>query len=202
MTIMKKTILLLSFSLFIFVQVYSQTFQRIKVTSPAYCSEIEGDIRIDILAPGCAEVTLTSWKQGDGFGSKVELGTVSLNEDGVGSFIFPADDFPHGPIMIKISGSINVGGVAIIPDECCLQLYNKGGVSWQEGLPADPPAAEGMTMVYADDFDGELSIGSASSRYKYYDHKPPFGQQDFSSIPFTSASNSNNPFWLPISSFA
>lgn len=190
---MKKVILFSLFFLFALFHAYS--FQLIGVTAPAYCSEIEGDTIIHILAPGCTEVTVSCWKQGDGFGSNAVVGTVSLDENGVGSILFPADEYPHGPITIKISGTINVQGVALVPDNCYLQLYNKGGVSWNEGLPPDPPAAEGMTLLFADDFDGELSIGSSSSKYTYYDHKPPFGNTDFSSpLKFTSASNANNPF--------
>ena len=51
-----------------------------------------------------------------------------------------------------------------VKDNCYLQLYNKGGVSWNEGMPKDPPpAAEGMSLVFADDFNGPLSISSTRS---------------------------------------
>jgi beta-glucanase (GH16 family) len=80
-------------------------------------------------------------------------------------------------------------------DTCYLQLYNKGGVSWNEGMPKDPPPAEGMKLVFADDFSGPLSISSTDPKATYYDHKPPGGTQDFSSpMRFTSFDSSNNPF--------
>jgi beta-glucanase (GH16 family) len=194
---MKKTVLFLLLSTFVVCRLYSQSYQLIGVSSPAYCSEIEGNTTIEILAPGCPEVTISCWKQGDGFGANSVIGTVTLDENGTGSIVFPADEYPHGPITIKISGEVVIipPDIAILSDECDLQLYNKGGVSWNEGLPDTPPAAEGMTLVYADDFDGELSVGSDSKRFTYYDHKPPYGNQDFSSIPFTSAmSKEKNPF--------
>lgn len=191
---MKKVFLFSLFLIFSLSYVYSQSFEYIGVSSPAYCSDIEGDTTIVIRAPGCSEVTVSCWKQGVGFGSNSVLGTVTLDENGNGSIVFPADEYPHGPVTIKISGNIVIPGVATIPDNCYLQLYNKGGVSWNEGLPATPPQAEGMNLVFSDDFEGELSIGSSSSNYTYYDHKPPYGQQDFSSIPFTSANNAKNPF--------
>ena len=70
---------------------------------------------------------------------------------------------------MRISGEN--GGVK---DNCYLQLYNKSGVSWNEGIPKDPPpAAKGMSLVFADDFTGPLSISSTDPKAAYYDHKPP-----------------------------
>ncbi|MCF7676497.1 MAG: family 16 glycosylhydrolase, partial [Akkermansiaceae bacterium] len=80
-------------------------------------------------------------------------------------------------------------------DNCYLQLYNCGDVSWNEGMPKDPPpAAKGMSLVFADDFAGPLSISSTDSKATYYDHKPPSGWQDFSTLRFTSFDQPNNPF--------
>ena len=82
-----------------------------------------------------------------------------------------------------------------VKDNCYLQLYNKGGVSWNEGIPKDPPpAAKGMSLVFADDFNGPLSISSTDPKATYYDHKPPGGWQDFSTLQFTSFGQPSNPF--------
>jgi len=125
----------------------------IKVVSPAYCSEVKGNTRIDILAPGFTKLIVKCWKQGSKFGVDSSIGDVSLNNEGKGSIIFPANKYPHGPVTIRITG---VAGAS--KDNCYLQLYNKGGVSWNQGLPADPPAAKGMKLAFSDDFNKALSI--------------------------------------------
>ena len=62
-------------------------------------------------------------------------------------------------------------------------------------MPKDPPpAAKGMSLVFADDFKGPLSISSTDPKATYYDHKPPGGWQDFSVHTFTSHDSPKNPF--------
>jgi hypothetical protein len=163
----------------------------ISVTSPAYCSEISGNTPIEIVAPGMTSVTVKSWKPGGRFGSDSTIGTANLDSAGKGSIVFPANEYPHGPITVTLTGKTDDGKV----DDCYLQLYNKSGVHWNEGMPmATPPGAEGMRLVYADDFTKPLSISSTDPKARYYDHKPPNGSQDFSSIPFTGYNSPNNPF--------
>ena len=141
------------------------------MVSPDYCSDVKGDTRVTLAAPGFKSVTVKCWKQGDGFGADSTVATVALDAKGNGSFVFPADDYPHGPITVRISGDNGS-----VKDNCYLQLYNKGGVSWNEGMPKDPPpAAKGMKLVFADDFNGPLSISSTDPKATYYDHKPPNG---------------------------
>ena len=107
---------------------------RIAVTSPAYGSDVKGDTPLNIAAAGFETVTVKCWQQGDGFGTDSTVGEVKLDAQGKGSIVFPADKYPHGPITVRIIG---VDGK--VKDNCYLQLYNKGGVSWNEGLPKDPP---------------------------------------------------------------
>jgi hypothetical protein len=72
-------------------------------------------------------------------------------------------------------------------------MYNRGGVPWKEGIPRDPPpAANGMSLVFADDFNGALSISSTDPQARYADHKP--GGGDFSSLPFSDYHSERNPF--------
>ncbi|MFR1235013.1 MAG: hypothetical protein ACLSC9_01580 [Barnesiella sp.] len=184
---MKKTLLFSIILFCFFCNAYSADI--IKVVSPRYCSEIQGNTKIDILAPNFGQVMVHCWKQGTGLGTNSVVGTVKLDDKGTGSFVFPANEYPHGPITLRISGSS-----ASNTDNCYLQLYNKSGVSWKEGLPATPSPAQGMTLVYADDFDSALSIGGDGSNATYYDHKPPRGEEDFSSIPFVDFNSSKNPF--------
>ena len=162
---------------------------QVSVVSPEYCSDVKGDTPVTLAAPGFKSVTVRCWKQGDGFGADSTVATVALDAKGNGSFVFPADQYPHGPVTVRISGENGA-----VKDNCYLQIYNTGGVSWNEGMPKDPPpAAKGMSLVFADDFKGPLSIGD-DPKSTYYDHKPPHGTQDFSTIRFTSFDKPNNPF--------
>ena len=164
--------------------------RQIGVVSPEYCSDIQGDTTIILSAPSFNSVTVKCWKQGAGFGSDSTVATVLLDGKGRGSLVFPAEAYPHGPITVRISGDNGD-----LKDNCYLQLYNKGGVSWNQGMPNDPPpAAQGMSLVFADDFTGPLSISGADSKATYYDHKPPGGSQDFSAHTFSAFDSPRNPF--------
>ena len=163
---------------------------QIAVVSPAYCSTIKGSIKFVVSGAGFKSLTAKCWKQGKGFGTDSMVATVDLDAKGNGSFIFPADAYPHGPVTVRISG---VNGD--VKDNCYLQLYNQGGVSWNEGIPkSPPPAARGMPLLFADDFKEPLSISSTDPKAVYYDHKPPNGSQDFSTLRFTGHDEPNNPF--------
>jgi hypothetical protein len=163
---------------------------EVSVLSPAYCAGVKGDTKVTLSAPGFKRVTVKCWKQGRGFGSDSTVAAVDLDARGKGGFVFPADKYPHGPLTLRISGSNGP-----VKDTCYLQLYNKGGVSWNEGIPRDPPpAAKGMQLHFADDFKGPLSISSTDRKATYYDHKPPDGHQDFSAHPFAGRDAPNNPF--------
>jgi hypothetical protein len=164
--------------------------RRVSVVTPEYGSNVKGDTIVTLAAPGFASVTVECWQQGGGFGADSTVATVALDAQGNSSFVFPADQYPHGPITVRISGVS--GGVQ---DNCYLQLYNLGGVSWNEGLPKDPPpAAQGMALVFADDFNEPLSISSTDPAATYYDHKPPNGWQDFSVHTFAGYNSRQNPF--------
>ncbi len=163
---------------------------RIEVKSPAYCAEVKGKTRIVVSAPGVRTLTAKCWKPGGKFGADTTVATVKLDEKGEGSFDFPADAYPHGPVTVRISGQVGEA-----KDNCYLQLYNKGGIAWREGAPKEtPPGAKGLRLVFADDFAGPLSISGTDQKATYYDHKPPNGSQDFSVHPFTSFGAPNNPF--------
>ncbi len=163
---------------------------RISVISPPYCSDVKGKTSVALYAPGFKTLTAKCWKQGGLLGEAAVIAAISLDPKGKGSFVFPADSFPHGPITVTITGENGT-----LHNNCYLQLYNRGGVSWNEGMPAaPPPAATGMPLVFADDFKGPLSISSTDPKASYYDHKPPNGSQDFSSLPFTGHDAPANPF--------
>ncbi len=163
---------------------------KVAVEAPAYRSSIRGSTPIALLAPGFKTVTAKSWKPDGRFGSSATVATVQLDAQGKGTFAFPADEFPNGPITVTLTGE-RPG----VKENCYLQLYNEGGVVWNQGAPKDaPPAAKGLELLFADDFDGPLSIGDDPKQHRYYDHKPPRGETDFSSVPFVSHGKPNTPF--------
>lgn len=163
---------------------------RIAVISPEYGSAIRGTTKIRLSAPGYKTIVAKCWKQGEGLGADGTVATVELDAEGKGELEFPADAWPHGPVTLRLHGENGT-----LKDNCYLQLYNQGGVSWKEGLPKDPPpAAKGMKRVFADDFDKPLSISSKDPKATYYDHKPPGGSQDFSTLRFTGAGEAGDPF--------
>lgn len=163
---------------------------QIAVTSPPYCSDVKGDTRIAVEAPGLSAVTARCWKPGGKWGADSTVATIPLDAKGHGSFVLPANAYPHGPLTVRISGQKGTAR-----DTCCLQLYNRGGTAWKAGAPTSaPPAARGMKLVFADDFTGPLSISSTDAKATYYDHKPPNGWQDFSAHPFTSHGAPGDPF--------
>jgi len=166
----------------------TQPREAVTVLSPANCSDISGNTQLSISAPGMTSVEVRCWKQGPGMGSDSLVGTITPDQDGNGSLMFPANDYPHGPITVRFNGENGQ-----TRNNFYLQLYNKGGVSWNEGIPANPPpAAAGMSLVFADDFDKPLSISGKDTRALYYDHKP--GGGDFGLFHFTSFESPNNPF--------
>ena len=163
---------------------------RVSLKTPDYGAEVSGTVRVAFSAPGFAEVTARCWKGGGKFGADSIIATIKPDARGEGAFSFPAEQYPHGPITVRISG-LN----GSFKDTCYLQLYNKSGISWNEGIPSEPPpAAKGLTLAFADDFNGPLSISSTNPKATYYDHKPPHGIQDFSQHVFSGFESSRNPF--------
>lgn len=165
---MKKSILLLIFFAIVTCERNSAMAQKsiISVTSPAYRSQISGNTTIKCAAPGFAGVTAKCWKQGGTYGSDDTIASnIPLDSHGNGSFVVPAGSYPHGPITIRIAGTKDS-----ITDVCYLQLFNTGGVSWNEGLPVAPPQTAGMTLLFADDFTimPSISRGGIGATYNCY----------------------------------
>ena len=178
----------------------------ITVTSPAYCSDITGSTKIVFKAPGFKTINVTCFNAAVN-SRKGAMETIAKDvpvaADNTGSFTFPANRFPKGPVTLTLTGIRTVDGKEL-KDNCYLQLYNKNGISGIHGMPnTPPPAAKGMKLVFSDNFDKPLSIGKGPN-FKYYDHKPPDGSQDFSEwddpatgsrgYRFTSFDKPNNPF--------
>ncbi len=170
--------------------------QSIAVSSPAYCSDIKGDVTVTFKAPGMTTVHALCWQQPTAgnpspWGHDVDLAPdLKLEADGSASFVFHADQFPNGPINLRIYAKDDSNK----QDYCELQLFNQGGVVWNQGIPkTDPPAAQGMRVVFSDDFDGPLSIckDATDTTAKYWTH---WGGGDGSEWPFTNNDGPLNPF--------
>ena len=160
--------------------------QSIRVLEPAYRAEVKGNVTVRFEAPGMTHVQAKCWQQpaigesGPWGHDAVLLPFSELDEKGAGAFIFPADAFPNGPVTVRIYVQDRAGK----KDVCELQLFNAGGVAWNQGIPAvDPAAAAGMRLVFADDFDAEPSISRDGVGARYAAHKPRFG--DFSGWRFS-----------------
>jgi len=166
--------------------------QSIKVLAPRYCSNVKGNVTVVFEAKGMARAVAKCWrhpKSGNGWGRDTVLFDGALGTDGRGEFVFRADAFPNGPTTIRIQTMDGSGH----QDYCEFQLYNLGGVKWRQGLPkSDPPGAKGMKLVFADDFDGPLSISPDGSGARYAAHKT--GGGDFSGWPFSDPEGDCQPF--------
>jgi hypothetical protein len=166
-------------------------YKMVSVLSPAYCADVGGSTTISFVAPGFVSATAKCWQSGPTWGNDTTIATMTLTgTNGAGSFVFPAASYPHGPIAIRITGT---DGKAV-GDTCFLQLYNTGGVSWNEGVPSTPPSAAsaaGLSLVYQDDFTSMPSMSPVGAGYTYGSSRFSL---DNSTIPFTDVSSPNNPF--------
>ena len=170
--------------------------QSIRLLQPECRSTVSGKVEVKFVAPGMSRAKAMCWGAGDkkdslpwGCDTNLTPKGIKLKKDGSGCFKFNADLLPHGPMTVRIYAASDDGKRDVFE----LQLYNKGGISWREGIPAAaPPAAEGLKLIFSDDFDGELSISDDGRGARYNAHKPLSG--DFSGWPFTDVSSEDNPF--------
>lgn len=179
--------------------------QAIEVTTPSPRAEVRGDVRVEFRAPGMSRAKAMCWQQPTkedpsmgGHDSQITPHGIALDAAGNGSFVFPAEQFPNGPLNLRIFAQNDQGKHDIFE----LQLFNLGGVKWNQGIPrADPPAAKGLKLIFEDDFTGPLSISNDGRGARYNAHKPRFG--DFSGWQFANVMGEGKPFgqagtWLKI----
>ncbi len=174
----------------------SNWVESIRVKTPELRSTIHGNVKVEFQAPGLTVARALCWQQPtkenpNPFGHDTLIGNESaLDSQGNGSFAFPADRYPNGPITIRILAN---NADHSKKDVFELQLFNQGGIVWNQGIPkTDPPAAQGMKLLFADDFDKTLSISKDGQGATYCSHKP--GGGDFSGWPFSDFEGPLNPF--------
>lgn len=181
----------------------SEWVQAIIVKSPELRSNVRGDVKVEFEAPGMTAARALCWqrpteKNANPFGHDEILADLKLDAGGRGSFVFPADRFPSGPVTVRILAHNESGQ----KDSREIQIFNEGGVVWNQGIPKEPPpAAEGMKLVFEDDFDKAPSISKDGQGATYSAHKP--GGGDFSGWPFSDPEGPSKPFdqkgtWLRI----
>jgi hypothetical protein len=170
--------------------------QAIVIRSPQLRAEVKGDVRVEFQAAGMTAARALCRQQPTAtdpnpWGHEVILAPdLKLDADGNGSFVFPADEFPNGPLTVRLLARNDATKKQDVRE---LQLYNTGGVKWNQGVPRTvPPAAAGMKLAFADDFDAPLSISNDGKGHRYMAHKP--GGGDFSGYPFTGPEDPRNPF--------
>ncbi len=166
--------------------------KSISVITPAYCSYVKGDVTVIFEAPGMRTAQVRCWQQDADLskgGHDQILAEMTLEDGKEAEFVFHADEFPNGPTTIRIQAKDDTNH----QDYCELQVYNLGGVKWKQGIPKeDPPGAAGMKLVFADDFDGPLSISPSGFGARYAAHKT--GGGDFSGWQFSDPEGRDKPF--------
>ncbi len=180
--------------------------QAIRVTQPKLRSDVSGLVTVTFHAKGMTEATAFCWQQPDGtkssspWGKDVNLTPegIALDARGNGYFKFNAEEFPNGPMSVRIYARNEAGKKDIFE----LQLFNTGGAVWGQGIPDDPPpGAKDLKLIFEDDFDGPLSISNDGRETTYAAHKP--GGGDFSGWQFSNVLGEGRPFgrkgtWLRI----
>jgi len=174
----------------------------IKIISPEYRANIYGDTEIEFYCHDAERVELYSQKPPHDLnissnGAKELIAAVKLDNYS-GSAVFHAEDFPNGPILIKLS-AYGSNGEHI--DDCYLQLYNRNGVAWKTNLANAPvnPVTHGMKITFEDDFsDSELSVTRQGlNGVKYASAKPDVWEGgEFGYSFFASKESQYNPFEL------
>ncbi|MBQ7151573.1 MAG: prepilin-type N-terminal cleavage/methylation domain-containing protein, partial [Synergistaceae bacterium] len=91
---------------------------QIGVYSPSYTSDVSGDTEVIVCAPGISKIEAYSWLPGGLYGSDSLVAETDLDAYGLGRFTLPCDQYPYGPIVVRIKG---YRGNTMI-DECHLQL--------------------------------------------------------------------------------
>ncbi|MCQ2432842.1 MAG: family 16 glycosylhydrolase [Clostridia bacterium] len=165
----------------------------IHVLSPKYCADIHGDTLISIKTDEpIGPLTVLCVSLINGTLCDTVAAELIPDHDGTASFVFPAENHPHGPITIRICG-----GEGPTRDVCHLQLYNTSGnrdIEHAEHTPLPEDIRKlGLKLVYLDDFDSDdLSISRDDPKSRYYSHKP--GGGDFSQMRFSDFESDVNPF--------
>jgi hypothetical protein len=126
---------------------------RTDLISPLYRSDIVDDVvTIEFANNKGKSAKVYSQKPG----AKVLVAVVNM-QDGKGIFDFPANEFPLGPINIRV----DVYNIVDLTDEtkpidsAYFQFFNYSGVDWNSGIDRAQinPVTDGMKVTFIDNFD-------------------------------------------------
>ncbi|MDO4950143.1 MAG: family 16 glycosylhydrolase [Bacteroidales bacterium] len=176
--------LLLLFLVLPFVGQAEEFVQDIEVLSPAPLSDVCGKVKIRVHSSKLTHLEVYCMNESISH-------AIRRNGKGEGAFVVDTRRLPQGPFTLQIMGSNEEGERDIYE----LQLYNTDHRSpCRTGIPDTiPVGAQGMRLVFADDFDGPLSVSCDGRGARYNAHKPTFG--DFSGWPFADPSDDvDGPF--------
>ncbi|SFI98396.1 Glycosyl hydrolases family 16 [Paenibacillus sp. UNC496MF] len=176
----------------------------VTLQSPAYRADIDGETTLNFSAKGgyakAAAYMLhqPDAQHADASGYIVKLGDVTLDADGKGSIAFDADQFPHGPVAVKVTATKADGTTAI---EDYFQFYNAGGADWNMGLDNAPMPAQlaglDMDVTFQDDYKTMPTISKTGkdgqgNRTTYASHKPDY--KDYGNALFADRGGAYDPF--------
>ena len=175
----------------------SEWIQAVEIIEPACRSDVKGKVTVRFKAVGMKVAKALCWSQPttevpNPWGHDVNLTPkgINLSKEGEGRFSFDAEKLPAGPLNVRIYAQNDTH-----KDIFELQLYNLGGVKWNQGIPdSEAPVAveKGLTLLFSDDFDSDtLSISNDGRGARYNAHKPRFG--DFSGWPFSDFDSPQRP---------
>jgi len=136
---------------------------KTELVSPPYRSDIrENTITVKFTNAEGKSAKIYSAKQPDDLtnvstnGSKELVSAVEM-KDGAGTFVFPADKFPLGPIAIRadVFDTTDVTDDTAVIDTAYFQFFNYVGIDWKGGIERAPvnPITDGMTVTFADNFN-------------------------------------------------
>ncbi|MBB6732341.1 hypothetical protein H7C18_15580 [Cohnella sp. CBP 2801] len=172
----------------------------VSLTDPSlYRSTISGNTTLQFVALGGYTSAKAQFLHApdathtDSHGYIVEVGPVSMDENGIGSVTVDADQMPHGPVSVRVVASTPAGKTA----DGYFDFWNDGGQDWNVGLPADgdlPAAAQGkgLSTVFADDFNTMPSISYTGKNATYAAHKPDYA--DYGEALFADPDSAYDPF--------
>lgn len=128
-----------------------------RVLSPGYRDTVaDENVDISIQCVGGASSALYALNvpqggNGNHDGTLELVGSTTLDGEGKGSILFPASQYPAGPVTLRIVTTRTDNTT----DTCYLQLTNAAGVSLLMGLGNAPenPVTAGMDVVFEDDFN-------------------------------------------------
>lgn len=156
---------------------------RVNVLSPDDGSELSAAstaVTIRLCAPGMRNLDARSWHAPDAAhpdkaGYDRLVANVQPDAAGYAEFVFPASQFPRGPVVVRMSSWNSPPGDPSFTktDTAYLSMYNRAGASWSEGAPPTVPAgAAGKKLVYLQDFRKPITISRTGIGAEYASRKP------------------------------